>query len=120
PISLLDSRLIDGIVFHSGGFPALYGDRMSGIIDASTIRPGGRYYEAGISLFHLNALAATTFADDRGEALVSGRRGNLGELAQFAEEDFGTPDYSDGFAQVNYAFSDTTRASFNALASIDR
>ncbi len=39
PISLLDSRLIDGIEFYSGGFPALYGDRMSAIIDATPFVP---------------------------------------------------------------------------------
>ena len=59
PVSLLDSRLIDGIEFYSGGFPAPYGDRMSAIIDARTIRPEQRYYEAGVSFFNTNALAAT-------------------------------------------------------------
>lgn len=79
PVSLLDSRLIDNIEFHSGGFPAPYGDRMSAIIDATTVRPPERYYEVGLSLFHLSALAATPFSDERGHALVSGRRGNLGD-----------------------------------------
>jgi len=120
PISLLDSRLIDGIEFYSGGFPALYGDRMSAIIDAHTIRPDQRYYEAGISFFHTSALAATSFDGGRGRALVSARRGNLGELAQFAEEDFGKPDYSDGFARAEYALSDATHISFDALASGDQ
>lgn len=120
PISLLDSRLIDGIEFYSGGFPALYGDRMSAIIDARTIRPDQRYYEAGISFFNTNALAATSFAGGRGRALISARRGNLGELAQLAEEDFGKPDYADGFARAEYALSDSTHISFDALASGDQ
>lgn len=120
PISLLDSRLIDDIEFYSGGFPAPYGDRMSAIIDARTIRPGERYYEAGISLFHTNALAAASFDDGRGQALLSARRGNLGDVVQFAEEDFGKPDYSDGFARIEYALSDATRVSFDALASGDQ
>lgn len=120
PVSLLDSRLIDSIEFHSGGFAAPYGDRMSAIINARTIRPGQRYYEVGASLFHLNALAATTFANERGQALISARRGNIGDLARFAEEDFGEPNYSDGFARAEYALSDATRLSFDALASSDR
>ncbi|HEY5756879.1 MAG TPA: TonB-dependent receptor [Steroidobacter sp.] len=120
PVSLLDSRLIDGIEFYSGGFPAPFGDRMSAIIDARTIRPEQRYYEAGISFFNTNALAATSFDDGRGRALASVRRGNLGELAQFAEEDFGKPDYADGFARVEYALSDATHISFDALASGDQ
>ena len=120
PISLLDSRLIDNIEFYSGGFPAPYGDRMSAIIDARTVQPTERYYEVGLSLFHLSALAATTFSDERGHALLSGRRGNLGDLSQLAEEDFGTPDYSDGFAHIDYQLLDTTRLSFDALASGDQ
>lgn len=119
PVSLLDSRLIDSIEFYSGGFPAPYGDRMSAIINATTIRPNQRYYEAGLSLFHTSALAATTFDADRGQALISARRGNLGDLAQFAEQDFGEPNYSDGFARVAYKLSDATRVSFDALASSD-
>jgi hypothetical protein len=120
PISLLDSRLIDGIEFYSGGFPAPYGDRMSAIIDTHTIRPEGRYYEAGISFFHTNALAATSFDDGRGHALLSARRGNLGDLAQFAEQDFGKPEYADGFARADYALSDATHISFDTLASSDQ
>lgn len=120
PVSLLDSRLIDSIELYSGGFPVPYGDRMSGIIDATSIRPGQRYYEAGLSLFHASALAATPFADGRGQALLSGRRGNLGDLAQFAENDFGKPDYADGFAQVDYQLADTTSAAFDILASGDQ
>lgn len=120
PISLLDSRLIDSIELYSGGFPAPYGDRMSAIIDASSIRPQQRYYEAGLSLFHLSALAATPFADAHGQALISARRGNLGDLAQFAEEDFGKPDYSDGFAHVDYKLGDATTAAFDLLASADQ
>jgi outer membrane receptor protein involved in Fe transport len=120
PISLLDSRLIDNIEFYSGGFPAPYGDRMSAIIDARTVRPLERYYELGLSVFHLNGLAATSFADERGHAMLSGRRGNLGELSKLAEEDFGTPDYADGFAHVDYQLQDSTRVSFDALASGDQ
>jgi hypothetical protein len=120
PVSLLDSRLIDHIELYSGGFPVPYGDRMSGIIDATTIRPQQRYYEAGLSLFHLSALAATPFANERGQALLSARRGNLGDLAQFAEEDIGKPDYADGFAHVDYQLADATTAAFDVLASGDQ
>jgi len=120
PVSLLDSRLVENIEFYSGGFPVPYGDRMSAIIDATTVQPADRYYELGLSLFHLSGLAATSFGDERGHALISARRGNLGELSQLAEQDFGTPDYSDGFAHVDYQLQDTTRVSFDALASGDQ
>jgi outer membrane receptor protein involved in Fe transport len=120
PVSLLDSRLIDGIEFYSGGFPAIYGDRMSAIIDATTVRPSQpRYFEAGLNLFHLSGLAASEFANGRGHALLSGRRSNIGDLAQFSENDFGEPHYSDGFGRIDYRFNDSTLASFDILVSSD-
>lgn len=121
PVSLLDSRLIAGLDVYFGGFPVMYGDRMSAIIDARSIRPEqARYYELGLSLFHANALASGKFADDRAQLLVSARRSNLGELVQFAENDFGKPEYSDGFARFDYRFSEETRASLSTLLSHDQ
>jgi hypothetical protein len=120
PVSLLDSRLIDGIEFYSGGFPVVYGDRMSAIIDATTVRPADpRYFELGLNLFHASALAATQFAGGRGHALVSARRSNLGDLAYLSENDFGEPQYSDGFARADYAFNNATRGSLETLVSSD-
>lgn len=120
PVSLLDSRLIDGIEFYSGGFSAMYGDRMSAIIDARTVHPGApRYYEIGLNLFHASALGSTAFDDGRGHLLVSARRSNLGELAQFSENDFGEPNYQDGFARVDYDFAERTRGTLELLVSSD-
>ena len=101
PVSLLDSRLIDGLDVYFGGFPVNYGDRMSAIIDAQSIHPSlHRYYELGLSLFHASALASGQFADDRAQLLLSARRSNLSDLAQLAENDVGRPDYSDGFVRA--------------------
>ena len=121
PVSLLDSRLIAGIDVYSGGFPANYGERMSAIIDAQSVQPPTpRYYELGLSLFHLSGLASGSFAQDRARALVSARRSNLSELVQFSEQDFGKPEYSDGFARFEYDFSEQTRGAVSALLSHDR
>ncbi|HKU14700.1 MAG TPA: TonB-dependent receptor [Steroidobacteraceae bacterium] len=120
PVSLLDSRLIDGIEFYSGGFPVEYGDRMSAIIDATTVRPvDPRYYEIGLNLFHASGLAATQLDGGRGHALLSGRRSNIGDLAHLSENDFGEPQYSDGFGRIDYQLSDSTRAALEALVSSD-
>ncbi|MGH8189450.1 MAG: TonB-dependent receptor plug domain-containing protein, partial [Steroidobacteraceae bacterium] len=121
PVSLLDSRVIDSMEVYSGGFPVPHGERMSAIIDASSVAPAGaRYYEAGLSLFHASLLASSQFADGRGRALVTGRRSNAGDLARYSEEEFGEPHYFDAFGKLDYRMSDTTRASFHALASGDR
>ena len=120
PVSLLDSRLIDSIEFYSGGFPVVYGDRMSAIIDATAVRPTDpRYFEIGVNLFHSSALAATDLADGRAHALVSARRSNVGDLAYLSENDFGEPQYSDGFARLDYAINDATTAALETLVSSD-
>lgn len=120
PVSLLDSRVIENIEFYSGGFPAIYGDRMSAIIGATTVRPvEPRYYELGLNLFHSSALASMQFAQGRGQALLSARRSNVGDLAQYSEHDFGEPHYSDGFGRFDYRLNDATRASLNLLMSED-
>ena len=120
PVSLLDSRLIEGIEFHSGGFPVIYGDRMSAIIDARSIRPGRpRYFEVGLDLFHFSALGSTAFANERGQALLSYRRSNLGELEQFSEKDYGEPDYEDAFGRFDYALGERTDAALEFLVSRD-
>lgn len=120
PVSLLDSRIIDGIDVYFGGFPAVYGDRMSAVIDARTINPDiAQYYELGLTLFHASALAAFSFHDEAGHALISARRSNLGELSQLAENDVGKPQYADGFSRLTYQVNDSTRVSFNSLLSTD-
>jgi outer membrane receptor protein involved in Fe transport len=120
PVSLLDSRLIDTIEFYSGGFPVAYGDRMSAIIDATAVRPADpHYFEIGINLFHSGALAATQFDHGRGHALISARRSNVGDLAGLTENDFGEPQYSDGFARVDYDLDDATSAALETLISSD-
>ena len=121
PVSLLDSRFVADLDVFFGGFPVTYGDRMSAIIDARSIRPSiPRYYELGLSMFHASALASASFADERAHGLVSARRSNLGELSRLAENDFGKPDYSDGFARFDFTFDESTRGALSTLLSHDR
>jgi hypothetical protein len=121
PVSLLDARLIQSMQVYSGGFPVIYGDRMSAIVDAASLDPTApRYYEAGLSLFHANVLASAQFDEGAGRGLISFRRSNLSELAQLSEREFGKPEYLDGFAKVDYRLNDATRLSAKFLASNDR
>ncbi len=119
PVSVLDARLIDNIEVYAGGFPSPFGDRMTAIIDARTVHPiADRYYELGLSAFHANGLASFAFADHAGHVLLTARRSNLSELVKFSENDFGRLSYADGFARLDYAWSDT-RFALSALWSRD-
>lgn len=121
PSSVLDERIVAGLDAYAGGFTAEFGDRMSGIIDARSLRPeAASYYELGVSLIHANALASHRFADGRGQWLVSFRRSNLDEVADLMQSDLGEPSYADGFARVDYAWSPATRGSLHALLASDQ
>jgi hypothetical protein len=120
PVSLLDERIVDGLDVYTGGFTAEYGDRMSAIVDARSVRPEAeRYHELGLSLFHASALAAHRFDDGRGQWLASVRRSNLDVVADAMNSDLGEPQYLDGLARVDYAFSDSTRGSLHLLLASD-
>jgi hypothetical protein len=121
PTSVLDPRVLSGLDVHAGGFTAQFGDRMSSVIEARSLRPDAdAYYELGLSLFHANALASHRFAGGRGQWLASIRRSNLDEVADLVDSQIGEPSYTDGFARVDYAFSDDTRGSLHVLLASDR
>jgi hypothetical protein len=121
PTSVLDERIIDGLDVFAGGFTAEYGDRMSAIIDARSLRPDAdAYYELGLSLMHASALASHRFADGRGQWLASIRRSNLDEVADILRSDIGEPTYLDGFARVDYEWSPATRGSLHMLLANDK
>jgi len=121
PTSLLDPRVLSGLDVHTGGYSAEFGDRMSAVIEASSVHPeADRYYELGLSLFNANALASQRFADGHGQWLAAVRRSNLDEVADLVDSDLGEPSYTDGFGRLDYAFSPDTRGSLHALLSSDR
>lgn len=120
PVSLLDSRFIGGLDFHSGGFGAQYGDRMSAVIDTySLVAPVDHSLELGLSLFHVNGLAAGPLANGRGHWLVSGRQSNLGQVFNALDTDLGNPEYQDGFATIDFQLDDATRIALHILGSRD-
>ncbi len=120
PVSVFDAAAIDSMEVSSGGFTANYGERMSGVIDITTLAPpAGRYTELGLSLFHASALSAGSFADGRGSWLGSVRRSNLDLLSSFDHEDRGKPEYFDAFARGRYALSDATTLFAGGLTSRD-
>lgn len=121
PASVLDPRVLAGLDVHAGGYTAEFGDRMSAVIEARSLRPApDRYYELGLSLFHASALASQRFDDGKGQWLAAVRRSNLDEIADIAQSDLGEPSYLDGFARVDYEFSAATRGSLHALLASDR
>ena len=74
PTSLLDPGILNGMDVHAGGFTADFGDRMSSVIEATSIHPeADQHYELGLSLFNASLVAFNRFADGAGQWLVAAR-----------------------------------------------
>ena len=118
--STFNPSLIESIDVYTGGFPARYGDRMSGVMDISPTHPdqpfGG---ELSLSLLNTGLSGFGHFGDGRGSWLASARRGNLDIVTDQINSSVGQPNYSDGLAQVRYALSPRTDIDAGIIAYND-
>lgn len=93
--SSFNPQTIQSIEFFTGGFPARYGNKLSGVLDIATEdayeAPGG---EIGISAYNLSALYFNEKGDNRW--LVSARRGNLDLVIR---SQHGDPKYHDFYGR---------------------
>ena len=113
--SAIDARAIEGVEVFTGGFPAQFGDRMSGLVlmeSLESIKP--RHTEIGLSVYNTSFLTAGSTADRNW--LLSARRGNLDLVI---DPQFGEPSYYDVFAEFEYEFSPDAAVSINALYADD-
>lgn len=112
--SALDPEVVGGVELLPGGFPAEFGDRVSGVLDMTSRAPRGRRGSLGISFSNAWANGGGRFGGGRGRWLVSGRRGYLDVLLNFVggddEEEEGDADpdprYWDGFAMLDWSLGD--------------
>ncbi len=115
--STIDARAIDGVEVFTGGFPARYGDRLSGFVlmnSLDTMQP--RHTELGISVFNTSVLSAGTFPGGDSQWLVSARRGNLDLVL---DPKHGQPNYYDVFSQLAFHLTPDVRLSLNGLYADD-
>ncbi len=88
-------QTIQSVEYFTGGFPARYGNKLSGVLDIATqdafAAPGG---EIGISAYTLSGLYFNETEKDRW--LVSARRGNLDVIIQ---SKIGKPKYHDFYSR---------------------
>jgi outer membrane receptor protein involved in Fe transport len=114
--SAIDSRAISGVQVYTGGFPAQYGDRMSGMVLMKSMElTEQRHTEVGISVFNSSFLTSGSEGDLRW--LFSARRGNLDLVIN---PKFGEPSYYDVFGELAIDLSPSATLTFNALYADDR
>jgi len=116
--STIDSRAISGVEAYTGGFPANYGDSMSGVLLLRSQRPEKpRHVELGASVYNTSVLFSGYNSEGTVDWLFSARRSNLDA---FLSDDLGKPDYFDIFGQLGMELNEDTRLSFNGLYAKDQ
>ena len=96
----LDPRIVESIEVYTGGYPARYGNRMSGVVDMRPVVPPPDPAGAlSLSPFTAGAMAHGRVADGRGDWSLSARRSTLDLVARLVDPVPGTPSYVDAFGR---------------------
>ncbi|MGD8341501.1 MAG: TonB-dependent receptor, partial [Gammaproteobacteria bacterium] len=117
--SSINPRVIESMDVRTGGYEARFGDRLSGVVDMSSITPSEyRHHELGVSFLETSVLSSGLFGDGAGSWVTSLRRGNLDVLAEAADSDIGKPQYVDFFNKLEFSLSPRLRIE-TAILSLD-
>jgi outer membrane receptor protein involved in Fe transport len=111
-VSAVDQRIVDTAAIYAGGFPAEYGDVLSGLMVVEPREPTELAHEIGLSVLYTSLLSSGTFADERASWLISARNSNLDRVVS---DDIGEPAYSDVFVRVGADLGDKHRFTFGGL-----
>ena len=71
--SAIDQRIIDSVAVHAGGFPAAYGDALSGLMVIEPREPTELAHELGLSALYTSVLSSGTFAETELVARIGAR-----------------------------------------------
>ena len=118
-LSVVAPTTLESVDLITGGFPAEHGDRMSGVLDMTTLSPTRKIQGlVGLGVLSAHAGAAGLFAQDRAGWVVQARRGATDLAGQLlGNED---PQYWDAFAKLDFRFSDRFSVRANLLHADDR
>ena len=121
-LSIIDVEAIDGVELLTGGFPAHYGDKRSGVMSIASRTPkeDGTHVSAGVSFANLHALGEGAFANRNGSWLLSGRRGFADlALALINKKETKAPTYKDFFGTVRYKIHPNHALAISVLHASD-
>ncbi len=117
-LSLISSATLGGADLSTGGFSVRYGDRMSGVLDMTSMTPSGPpRVRLGLGILGAHAGGDGTFHNDRGAWIAEVRRGSSDLLGRMlGDED---PQYWDAFGKLEYRLSPRHSLRANLLRSAD-
>ena len=131
-VSIVTPRALGEVNLITGGFPAEYGDRMSGVLDMTTTLPDRRHFLLGLGVLNAEVHGSGTFGDaaedgsggDGGDGVGDGhwlaslRRGSL-DLALKVLGQTEKPRYWDLFGKLERRIRPGQDLSLNVLHSDD-
>ncbi|EAQ97024.2 TonB-dependent receptor plug domain-containing protein [Congregibacter litoralis] len=119
--SAIDISSLDSLDIYTGGFPARYGNRMSGVMDLQTReRSEQRNLDIGFSTFATRvALYGDVDFAEGGNFLLSWRGGDLDDVASFIEHESGVPEYSDLSASFHVDLTPDSSVAFGFTQAKD-
>jgi hypothetical protein len=122
-LSIIDIEAIKGIDLYTGGYPAEYGEAMSGVFNMKSTSTSRRQSRTtlGISFMNARIMSEGYFHQNKGSWLVSARRGYLDLVLKLMEEETPPqPIYYDIFGKLQYNLNDKNTLSFSILHSQDK
>lgn len=121
-MSIIDLNVIGNVSLLTGGFPAEYGHRMSGVFNINSLENLYNKDQLSVGLSIMNAKIASTgsFNNNQGSWLFTARKGYIDILANMlGEEDFPSVNYYDIYGNVKYKLNNHHKLSLNLLYSYD-
>jgi len=120
--SIFDTHVTAEVEVMSGGFTAEYGDRMSGVVEISSLVPTGRQTLLGVSFEKVIFASQGTLESLGGDWLFCARRGYLDLLLDLTRglDDFELrPYYWDAFAKFRRPLGDRHQLTLSLLSATD-
>jgi hypothetical protein len=122
-LSIVDVEALGSVRLLTGGIPARFGDRLSGVMELTSASPRGeRRASLGLSMTNARALAEGQLGDGRGEWLAVARRGYLDLVLGITDASPQVdlrPVYYDGYAKVSRRVGESHTLSAHALWAAD-
>ena len=121
-VSLIGLELVQNTQLLIGGFPAEYGEKMSGVFDLKTRSPNTEQFAANFGVDLINATATLEGPlSEKGSWLLSARRGYIDLILALMDidEDY-KPQYADVYGKFTYQVTQTDTVTFNGLYGWDK
>ncbi len=121
-VSLIGLDLVQNTHLLMGGFPAEYGEKMSGVYDITTRTPNTEQISANFGIDLINATATLEGPlTEKGSWLLSARRGYIDLILALIDldEDY-NPQYADVYGKFTYQLTPSDTLTLNGLYGWDK